>query len=340
MNTRPLRKGDLVEVRSAGEILATLDEQGMLDGMPFMPEMVGYCGRRFEVDRRVDRVCDTWNRAQWSVQLTDTVYLDGLRCDGAAHGGCEAACRPFWNEAWLRRVDAGPASPHEAAEGSVEALLALASAHTTGPTDDSEVRYRCQATQLPAVSVRISAKDPRQYVREYTSGNVNLPTFARVMARAVVMQPLHHLGRLPNPPVPGPSAKSPKTAPLGLQPGEWVRVKPREEIAKTLTTKGMNRGLWFDREMLPYCNNVFRVKKRVTRIIDEQTGDMIELGNDCIMLENVFCSGERSVGRWFCPRQSPPFWRECWLERVASPEDAGAPPVGDTAACGANGHPI
>jgi hypothetical protein len=151
------------------------------------------------------------------------------------------------------------------------------------------------------------------------------------MARAVVMQPLHHLGRLPNPPVPGLSTKSPKTTPLGLQPGEWVRVKSREEIAKTLTDRGMNRGLWFDREMLAFCDSVFRVKKRVTRILDEATGKMIELGNDCIMLEDVFCSGERSVGRWFCPRQSPPFWRECWLERVAGPDDNGQQPVGDIA---------
>jgi hypothetical protein len=29
--------GELVEVRSAQEILATLDENGELDGLPFMP---------------------------------------------------------------------------------------------------------------------------------------------------------------------------------------------------------------------------------------------------------------------------------------------------------------
>jgi hypothetical protein len=142
------------------------------------------------------------------------------------------------------------------------------------------------------------------------------------MARAVVMQPLHHLGRLPNPPVRGSSTKSPETSPLNLQPGEWVRVKPRDEIAKTLTDKGKNRGLWFDREMLPFCGSIFQVDKRVTQIIDEATGEMIELGNDCIMLENAFCSGERSVGRWFCPRESPPYWRECWLERVAPPVES------------------
>ncbi len=37
---RPLRPGDLVEVRPASEILATLDAGAALEKMPFMPEMV------------------------------------------------------------------------------------------------------------------------------------------------------------------------------------------------------------------------------------------------------------------------------------------------------------
>lgn len=35
-----LRRGDLVELRSAGEILATLDGKGTVSAMPFMPEMI------------------------------------------------------------------------------------------------------------------------------------------------------------------------------------------------------------------------------------------------------------------------------------------------------------
>ena len=59
MQAGALHKGDLVEVRSAAEILATLDEHGALDAMPFMPEMVASCGRRFTVSTRTDKVCDT-----------------------------------------------------------------------------------------------------------------------------------------------------------------------------------------------------------------------------------------------------------------------------------------
>ena len=54
-----LRAGDWVEVRSAAEILATLDERGRLDALPFMPEMLQYCGRRFRVFKSAHKTCDT-----------------------------------------------------------------------------------------------------------------------------------------------------------------------------------------------------------------------------------------------------------------------------------------
>ena len=54
-----LHAGDWVEVRSKDEILRTLDKQGRLDGMPFMPQMFQYCGKRFEVYKRAHKTCDT-----------------------------------------------------------------------------------------------------------------------------------------------------------------------------------------------------------------------------------------------------------------------------------------
>src|SRR6266702_4179573 len=113
------------------------------------------------------------------------------------------------------------------------------------------------------------------------------------------------------------------TAPtLGLQPGDWVEVKSRREIEATLSPGGKYRGLWFDREMLPFCGKRYRVRQRVSRIIDYQTGRLIELKSDCLKLEGVTCSGDHSLGRWFCSRAIYPYWRECWLRRV----DAGGTP--------------
>ena len=45
MKTSNFKVGDWVEVRSKEEILKTLDSNGQLDGMPFMPEMLAFCGR-------------------------------------------------------------------------------------------------------------------------------------------------------------------------------------------------------------------------------------------------------------------------------------------------------
>ena len=103
-SSRPLRPGDVVEVRPRAEILATLDASGSLDAMPFMPEMLRHVGRRFTVSRRVEKICDTI-AATGSRRMRDTVYLEDLRCDGSGHGGCQAGCLIYWKEAWLRRVD-------------------------------------------------------------------------------------------------------------------------------------------------------------------------------------------------------------------------------------------
>jgi hypothetical protein len=172
---------------------------------------------------------------------------------------------------------------------------------------------------MVAASVALSTIDPRPYIREYTCGNVPLTTFVRITGRALVMQSAHRFGVLPTQPLKGASPKSPVAPPLDLQPGEWVRVKSRDDIRSTLTDKGANRGLWFDREMMAFCGKVFQVRGRVTRIIDERSGEMIELLSDCVKLENGVCSGELSTGRWFCPRDIYSYWRECWLERVDPP---------------------
>src|SRR5882762_1827335 len=96
-----LRAGDWVEVRSVEEILATLDERGNLDALPFMPEMLQYCGRKFRVFKSAHKTCDTIATYE-NRSMRNAVHLEGLRCDGTAHDGCQAACLLFWKEEWLK----------------------------------------------------------------------------------------------------------------------------------------------------------------------------------------------------------------------------------------------
>src|SRR5262249_43584387 len=162
MGTSGFRRGDLVEVKSPAEILATLDASGALDGLPLMPEMVALCGKRFTVERRAERVCDTVHYSG-TRRLADAVFLDQERCDGKGHGRCQAECRILWKEAWLRVADAGgpAAGPFPAAETDALMARATAGAHTQR---DGEQRWRCQATDLPACTEHVKLWDPRGYL--------------------------------------------------------------------------------------------------------------------------------------------------------------------------------
>ena len=348
-----LKPGDVVEVRSAAEILATLDEDGSLDAVPFMPEMLQYVGRRFTVSKRVEKICDLISPAGGSRRMRDTVFLADLRCDGSAHGGCQAACRIYWKEAWLRPVATGragaptdattdsPATDGSAAAGSngtgSRAFISLRSlaqstVRPSSPPPDSapgDEYYRCQATEGLRATEPLRTAQPGQYVREITSGNVSVPRFLRVAVRAVWGSIGHRLGLKKPLPMKFGGDKRIRPEPLGLQPGDWVRVKSAKEIGKTLDANGTTRGLAFTAEMLASCGRTFQVKQRVDRIVDERTGKMLHFKNDCIMLEGSVCTGDNVPGRWFCPRDGYPFWREAWLERVDPPEWARRPAAAD-----------
>src|SRR5262249_55007667 len=104
-----LRVGDLVEVRGQAEILATLDENGEYESLPFMPEMLKYCGQRLTVYKVAHKLCDTMTRLGIR-RMENAVHLTGARCDGGGHGGCQAACLIYWKHAWLRKVDPAEAA--------------------------------------------------------------------------------------------------------------------------------------------------------------------------------------------------------------------------------------
>lgn len=335
-----LRAGDFVRVRSRDEILAMLDPDGTLDGLPFMPEMEAWCGRVFRVSHRADKTCDT---VTFSGQrrMRDTVHLEGLRCDGSAHGGCQAGCLTFWKEAWLVRVRDESGLPAAAAGSAPPAVAGctpdqLRAATRVSPpadgADDAEPVYSCQATRLLTASERLRWFDPRQYVREVRSGNVGLWAailqtllylFNNVqnLSRRFLPERLRLRGGSWYPFVFGRLTKTPRET-LDLAAGDRVTVKSHAEIVATLDTQGRNRGMGFDTEMVPYCGRTMTVLRRVERLIDEGTGRMRHLGSDALILDGAFCEG-RYHG--MCPREVYPYWREIWLRRADGQSDAGTP---------------
>jgi hypothetical protein len=325
-----LRAGDWVIVKPKEEILASLDKDGALDGMPFMPEMLAFCGRRMRVATVAHKTCDPAYKTGGR-RLDRTVHLEGTRCNGSAHGGCEAECNFFWKDAWLK------VAPEAAAATSVVAANATtmsASESAALPTMRGDC-YTCQATELNKASVRLPWWNPRQYILDVVSGNHSIKQVFKVLAlswsRQLLRVPVGHrmwrrlndwtYRRLTGRPAPyfdglvPPGEKTP-TATLDLKPGEMVRVKPLPEIAVTLDRNSKNRGMWFDIEMTTFCEQTFKVRRRVNKIIDERTGKMMEMKNPCITLEGVLCSGLHSSERLLCPRAITPYWREAWLDRI------------------------
>jgi hypothetical protein len=310
-----LRPGDLVEVRPAAAILATLDGEGETEGIAFMPEMLPHLGRRYRVAQLALKIC----YPPGNVNLKPgVVYLEDLRCDGTAHGGCQAECRFFWREEWLRRVEQGDAATEASTDG-LDELSSLAAARTRKTEDGEEATcWSCQATQLGRASTPVSWKEPRQYLREVSCGNVSVPHFGRVVIGAVGRPVGRRLKLVDRLPMAGADRVDGET--LDLRPGERVEVRSVAEIGRTLDAGGRHRGLTFTDEMAQYCGQQFVVRRRVERIVDELSGRMLEFRkNACITLEEVICTGDRATRVWFCRKDNYPYWREAWLRRVDAP---------------------
>jgi hypothetical protein len=257
----------------------------------------------------------------------------------------------FWNEAWLKPAAAPSASerplvfsprgesPAAADTGCQESDVIQAS-RLSGDSDDDPT-YVCQATRLPHASQDLNPFDPRQYLRDLTSGNVRLGTWLR----GIVYITYHNLinlgvglgpilrwlydrlqsavGGIPYPRRTGIIAKgqSTPTGELGLEVGDWVRVKSFKDILSTCNVENRNRGLYFDAEHVPYCGQIHRVQMRVMKIVNENTGKMLPMKNPCIVLEDAYCRSRYSDCRMFCARAIHLYWREIWLDRVPAPQE-------------------
>ncbi len=305
MNPRArLRPGDLVEVKTPDEILQTLDADGTLDQLPFMPEMVEFCGKRFHVSRRVLKTCFSGSISTMRVfRNDDVVALDGVRCSGAAHGGCQKACLIFWREAWLRKiVDANGRSQAES-DGHWRLRRRLKT--LTGPKT-----FFCQASQLLKATDSLSRWSRiGMCLSEVRAGNCG----ALQMAQRIGIWLFWRIRRKFLGEYARGSMQSTPVERLSLRPGELIEVKPMGNIIETLNRTARNRGLYFSPNMRRLCGTRHRVKERLDKIIVDGTGEMRELPNT-VVLEDSLCGCE-SIALGGCSRSEFVYWREIWLRR-------------------------
>ena len=97
--------------------------------------------------------------------------------------------------------------------------------------------------------------------------------------------------------------------------GEVVRVRSYEEILSTLDPFKELKGCAFLPSMAKYCGTEQRVLRSMRSFMDERDYKLKKV-RGVILLENVICNGNATFGE--CDRCCFLFWREEWLEKIAS----------------------
>jgi hypothetical protein len=304
--TANLRPGDFVEVKSPREILQTLDADGTLDRLPFMPEMAEFCGQRFRVAKRVVKTCYYGTSSGMrKFPAEDVVLLEGLRCSGAAHDGCQKACTIFWREAWLRKV-AGHGTIESSGDPESYQWLRARLKTSTGPKT-----YFCQASEILNATSELSRWERfGKALSEIRAGNCGVMEMAQRIGvwlfwrvRKVFLGAYARGSQKPTP-----------IETLNLRSGEWIEIKPLASITQTLDEKAYNRGLFFTPAMGRSCGEKYRVEGKIEKIIVDGTGEMRQLRNTAF-LEGSLC-GCACVAFGGCPRGEFAYWRDIWLRRV------------------------
>lgn len=172
----------------------------------------------------------------------------------------------------------------------------------------------CQLNELPDAGQPLSRLDKlRDRAR-------NRFRYLTRNTRRVITDPgvlLDKLGLRSSEPPAAPSEQARcRPAPLGLRPGDRVRVKSREDIEATLAD-GRCAGLAFMAIQERFCGGEFTVHKRIERFFDERTRRMLKV-RDIVILDEVYCEPPRDGYQDYagCDRTCFLFWKEAWLERV------------------------
>ncbi len=105
-----------------------------------------------------------------------------------------------------------------------------------------------------------------------------------------------------------------------MRAGDWVQVRSKEQILRTLDGQARQDGLPFMPQMFQYCGQRFQVYKRAHKTCDTISVKSARPGRrlvDGIHL-NLRCDGKAYGG---CQAACLIFWKEQWLKPVDGPTD-------------------
>lgn len=292
-----IRVGDTVRVRDLEDIVQTLDNASCTESLPFMPEMQPYCGKTFTVSRCVNRILVEGHGIR---RLCDSFILEGVRCDGTSHNGCQRSCSVIWKKDWLtvEQVNRAAQSPLSQVPSGAPCHLSL----------------QCQglAKTLIGATEPLSALDIGQYLMDVRQGNYSFSGVLLMLVRMATDRLAWKLRRAWRRVRARKAGYRQAGQPLPLMPGDTVEVRSAREIQATLNKDAKFQGILFADPMWLCCGKQFRVSKAVERVFVEDSG-AFRLLRDTYLLENVTCDGRTFRG---CPRNCYWYWKSAWLKKA------------------------
>jgi hypothetical protein len=101
-----INPGDIVKVRSKGEIRSMLDDHEKYKGCLFIDEMYEHCDKTYKVLKTASYFFD--EAKQKMCKGKDTVILEGVVCSGRQRlysVSCDRNCFFFWHKAWIEKIN-------------------------------------------------------------------------------------------------------------------------------------------------------------------------------------------------------------------------------------------
>lgn len=108
---------------------------------------------------------------------------------------------------------------------------------------------------------------------------------------------------------------------IHLKTGEWVEIRPFDEIRATLDAQGEHEHMPFMPEMLALCGRRARITAVMSKICGGGRGMKAVAGAPLILLDDLRCEGS-AHGQ--CSRACTLLWKPAWLRRVDGPRSGQA----------------
>ena len=116
--------------------------------------------------------------------MQNAVFLEGLRCDGSAHDGCQRSCLLFWKNAWLKPAANGAGERKNGKPGK-SGQTAVSNGQALQLSTMKGDRFYCQSTELADATGEFPPGKLQHYLHDLRIGEISLGRFAYVLWRVL-----------------------------------------------------------------------------------------------------------------------------------------------------------